>query len=170
MPSVVYLPCYHSDMIITYEVRRNLGVLSKTVPFTSRLIDYVHNAAEGMPRAFTAIGYMLDGSSRYRLSGDAGRHAYWYRLGARLGDYMGAYNLGQCYEVGRGVPRNMRLGVYWWKRADAAGYPKALTCLAAAYYNGQGVKKNKKRALILYGRAGMAGDKVAKRMLKALKW
>jgi TPR repeat protein len=157
-------------MIITKKVRENLGVLSRAVPLPSRLMDHVIYAAEGMPRAFTSIGYALDGGSKYRFPSDAGQQAYWYRLGARLGDYMGAYNLGQCYEVGRGLPRNMKLAVYWWKRAATAGYPKALTCLAAAYYNGQGVQKNRRRALTLYGRAGMAGDKVGKRMLRALKW
>jgi TPR repeat protein len=158
------------DMVITKPVRRNLGVLSRVVPFGSRLMDHILYAAEGMPRAYTMIGYTLDGSPKYELPGDAGRHTYWYRLGARLGDYMGAYNLGQCYDVGRGVPRDMKRAVFWWRRAAAAGFPKAMTCLAAAYYNGEGVRRNRRLALELYGQAAMGGDRVAKKMLSKLTW
>jgi TPR repeat protein len=117
------------------------------------------------------IGYTLDGrSKKLRGLGLAGQHVYWYRLGARLGDYMGSYNLGQCYYSGRGVRRNYRLAVFWWKNAAAAGYAKALTCLGAAYYNGQGVRRDSKQALKYYGLAAIGGDKIAKRMLVRLRW
>jgi TPR repeat protein len=133
-------------------------------------MDHVIYAAEGMPRAFTMIGYALESYPRYKLLLRRGEHIYWYRVGGRLGDHMAAYNLGQCYEVGRGVPQDPRTAVFWWKKAASCGYGKALTNLAAAYYNGTGVRRDLKAALRLYGQAATGGDRVARRMLKKLKW
>jgi TPR repeat protein len=133
-------------------------------------MDYVLSAADGMPRAFTMIAWALESYPRYKPLYRAGQHIYWYRVGARLGDYMAAYNLGQCYEVGRGVPQDMKMAVFWWKKAAAHGYSKAFTNLAAAYYNGTGVRRDLKAALRLYGQAALGGDRVARRMLNKLKW
>jgi len=151
-------------------VPRRLGVLLQHVPMTSRTMDYVLSAADGMPRAFTMLGYALESHPRYKRLRRRGEHIYWYRLAARLGDYMAAYNLGQCYEVGRGVPKDPRMAVSWWKKAASSDYPKAFTCLAAAYYNGNGVRRDVRAALRLYGQAALGGDRVARRMLNTLKW
>jgi hypothetical protein len=147
-----------------------VGVLLKHVPVSARTMDYLLDAAEGMPRAFTMLGYALESYPRYKPQFRRGEHIYWYRIGAKLGDYMAAYNLGQCYEVGRGVPQDWRAAVFWWKRAAQCGYPRALTNLAAAHYNGTGVRRNLKTALRLYGQAAMGGDRVARKMLNKLKW
>jgi TPR repeat protein len=136
----------------------------------SRMMDYVLSAAEHMPRAFTMIGYALEAYPRYKSLNRGGQHIYWYRLGAKLGDYMAAYNLGQCYEVGRGVSQNAKLAVFWWKRAATQGHPLAFANLGAAYYNGSGVRRNVKKALRLYGRGALSGDRVAQRMLNKLAW
>jgi len=133
-------------------------------------MDFVLYAADGMPRAFTMIGYTLEAYQRYKALNRNGQHVYWYRLGAKLGDSMGAYNLGQCYEVGRGVPRDMKAAVFWWRRAADLGCVKAMTNLAAAYYNGEGIRKSRKKALWFFGRASAAGDKLAKRMLNRLRF
>ena len=57
-----------------------------------------------MPRAFSTLGYVIETHPRYKLLKRRGEHIYCYRLAAKLGDYMGAYNLGQSYEIGNGVP------------------------------------------------------------------
>jgi TPR repeat protein len=157
-------------MIIHKGVRLKLGILAATAGTGSRLMDQILRAAEGMPRAFTAIGYLLDTVPRYRSFASKGDRVYWYRIGARLGDYMAQYNLGQCYETGDGVKRDMRKAVACWQKAAAAGYPPAFTNLAAAYYNGEGVKRNITNSLALYGQASVAGDKIATKMLKTLDW
>ena len=116
------------------------------------------------------IAYALASYPKYKLLNRGGQHIYWYRLGAKLGDYMAAYHLGQCYEVGRGVPQNMKMAVHWWNVAAAYDYPLALTALGAAYYNGSGVRRDVKKALGLYGQAALSGDRVARRMLNKLDW
>jgi TPR repeat protein len=116
------------------------------------------------------IGYALESYPGYKPLLRQGQHIYWYRAGAGLGDYMAAYNLGQCYEVGRGVTRDMQMAVVWCRKAAAHGYPKAFTNLAGAYYNGQGVRRNVKAALRLYGGAALGGDRLAQRMLNQLEW
>jgi hypothetical protein len=156
--------------VITWVVRWRLGQLLKVIPITSSASYFILCAAEGMPRGFTMIGYTLDTKPKYQLRNKGKGPAYWYRLGAKLGDYMGAYNLAQCYEVGRGVKRSMKLAAFWWRKAADAGYPEGLTCLAAAYYNGEGVRRNVQKSLLLYALAAKGGDKVAKRMLRQLDW
>ena len=156
--------------IINRGVGRRLGELRDSLSMRTNAMWYVLSAAGGMPRAFSALGYELKCNHRYKSLNRGGQHIYWYRLGARLGDYIAAYNLGQCYCVGNGVPRNMRWAVFWWKKAAAVGYPLALTCLASAYYNGTGVKRDRKKALQLYGQASTGGDDVARKMLNQLNW
>lgn len=159
-----------SARIITREVREKLGKLRDAVSLRSNVMWYVLSAADGTPQAFSAIGFALDCDYRYKSLNRGAEHVYWYRLGARLGDDIGAYNLGQCYEVGRGVKRDMRLAVFWWKKAAALGYPLAFTCLAAAYYNGTGVRRDRKASLRFYKKAAAKGDKVAQKMLVRLDW
>ena len=85
-------------------------------------MDYILSAADGLPEAFSAIGYALDCNPRYRSLNNGDAHIYWYRLGAKLGNHMGAYNLGQCYEAGDGVSRNMKLAVFWWRSGRNWGH------------------------------------------------
>lgn len=116
------------------------------------------------------IGYALESFPTYKKLWRIGRPVYWYKIGAMLGDYMGAYNLAQCCSVGRGTRKDMRAAVFWWRKAAVASYPNALTDLAAAYYNGDGTKKNISKALMLYGNASLGGDRIARRMLNSLNW
>jgi hypothetical protein len=155
---------------ITKNVRLRLGALLDAVPIERSLSWYVLCAAGGMPRAFTMIGYSLESCSTYKRLWRTGNPFYWYRLGARLGDYMGAYNLAQCYSVGRGTPLNKRLAVVWWRKAALAGHIRANTDLGAAYYNGDGIQKNHRKSLLLYGQASLGGDRLARRMLNELNW
>ena len=41
----------------------------------------------------------------------------WYRARAALGNVDALFNLGVCYEEGRGVPQNFKAAVAWYERA-----------------------------------------------------
>ena len=60
----------------------------------------------------------------------------WYRARAALGNVDALFNLGVCYEEGRGVPQNFKAAVAWYERPHfffvktkcvirrAGGYPR----------------------------------------------
>jgi len=59
-------------------------------------------------------------------------------------EYNGRYfnNLGVCYHLGRGVPRDYKEAVKWFLLSAEQGHAKAQFNLGACYRNGQGVPRN----------------------------
>lgn len=55
------------------------------------------------------------------------------RQAANAGDLTAACSLGYAYDVGLGVDRNIRLAVYWYRRAALKGYGPAAVNLATIY-------------------------------------
>ena len=96
--------------------------------------------------------------------------AIWRPL-AEKGDADAAFNLGQAYRLGRGVPINLAAAQTWFERAAAKGHTDAQTTLGLMLFeNGdhvaglrwlkQAAEKGEPRALLVYGTALFNGDAV----------
>jgi cell division septation protein DedD len=92
---------------------------------------------------------------------------------AEKGDADAAFNLGQAYRLGRGVPTNLAAATTWFERAAAKGHLDAQTTLGLMLFeNGdraggirwlrQAADKGEPRALLVYGTALFNGDGVKK--------
>lgn len=110
------------------------------------------------------------GIAAWQKSDYAGAVAIWRPL-AEKGDPEAAFNLGQAYRLGRGVPINLGAAQSWYERAAARGSLDAETNLGLLLFqNGdhaEGLKwlrkaaeKDDPRALLVYGTALFNGDGV----------
>src|SRR5213075_80444 len=100
----------------------------------------------------------------------AGAVAIWRPL-AEKGDADAAFNLGQAYRLGRGVPVNLAAAQTWFERAADKGHVDAQATLGLLLFqNGnqaEGLKwlkaaaeQGEPRALLVYGTALFNGDSV----------
>ena len=96
--------------------------------------------------------------------------AIWRPL-AEKGDADAAFNLGQAYRLGRGVPINLAAAQTWFERAADKGHVDAQTTLGLLLFqNGNQIaglrwlksaaEKGDPRALLIYGTALFNGDGV----------
>jgi len=96
--------------------------------------------------------------------------AIWRPL-AEKGDADAAFNLGQAYRLGRGVPTNLSIAKSWFERAARQNHVDAQTTLGLLLFqNGdqaEGLKwlkaaaeQGEARALLVYGTALFNGDGV----------
>ena len=94
----------------------------------------------------------------------------WRPLAAR-GDADAAFNLGQAYRLGKGVPLSLANAQSWYEKAARAGHVDAATSLGILLFqNGnrtsamrwlkQSAEAGEPRALLLYGTALYNGDGV----------
>ena len=90
---------------------------------------------------------------------------------AEAGDADAAFNLGQAYRLGRGVPLDIAAAQTWFERAAAKGHMDAQTTLGLLLFgNGNqasglrwlksAAEKGEPRALLIYGTALFNGDGV----------
>lgn len=96
--------------------------------------------------------------------------AIWRPL-AEKGDADAAFNLGQAYRLGRGVPTNLAAAKTWFERSAGKGHIDAQTTLGLLLFqNGEQVEglrwlksaadRGEPRALLVYGTALVNGDGV----------
>lgn len=94
--------------------------------------------------------------------------AIWRPL-AEKGDPDAAFNLGQAYRLGRGVPTNLAVAKTWFERSAEKGHVDAQTTLGLLLFqNGDqaeglrwlknAAEKDEPRALLVYGTALVNGD------------
>lgn len=94
--------------------------------------------------------------------------AIWRPL-AEKGDADAAFNLGQAYRLGRGVPLNIGAAQTWFERAASQGHVDAQTTLGLLLFqNGNRIgglrwlkaasEKGEPRAMLVYGTALYNGD------------
>jgi TPR repeat protein len=60
------------------------------------------------------------------------------------------YNLGNMHVNGKGVLKDAKQAVYWYKKAAEQGYAGAQYNLGFMYVNGKGVLKDDKQAVYWY--------------------
>jgi TPR repeat protein len=76
-----------------------------------------------------------------------------YRAKAEQGDAEAQFNLGFCYDDGRGVTKNYGEAVKWYRKAAEQDYAPAQFNLGYCYANGQGVRKDKAEAVKWFRKA-----------------
>ena len=88
---------------------------------------------------------------------------------AEAGDADAAFNLGQAYRLGRGVPLNLAAAQTWMERAARDGHVDAQTTLGLLLFNSgnrvgglrwlrSAAEQGEPRALLIYGTALVNGD------------
>jgi TPR repeat protein len=108
-----------------------------------------------------------------------------YKTGAERGDAEAQFNLGFCYDDGRGVKKDYGEAVKWYRKAAEQNYAPAEFNLGYCYANGQGVRKDKEEAVNWFRKAAEQnyapaqsnlgccydnGRGVAKDAVEAVKW
>ena len=81
------------------------------------------------------------------------------------GDATAQNSLGVMYDNGRGVPKDDRKAVNWYRKAADQGYADAQFNLGIAYDNGQGVPKDEQLAVSWYRKAADQGNAEAQNNL-----
>jgi len=108
-----------------------------------------------------------------------------YKANAERGDAEAQFNLGYCYDAGRGVAKDYVEAVKWYRKAARQNFPPAQFNLGYCYANGQGVAKDEEEAVKWYRKAAEQnhtpaqsnlgwcydnGRGVAKDYVEAVKW
>jgi TPR repeat protein len=108
------------------------------------------------------------GIEAWQRSDYANAVTIWRPL-AEKGDADAAFNLGQAYRLGRGVPLNIGAAQIWFERAAGSGHLDAQTTLGLLLFqNGNRIaglrwlksasEKGEPRAMLVYGTALFNGD------------
>lgn len=82
------------------------------------------------------------------------------------GDARAQWQLGNCYADGRGVPKDDREAVKWYRLAAKQGEAEAQFYLGNCYVHGWGVPKDDRRAKKWFRRAAAQGHTEASQMLQ----
>ena len=86
-----------------------------------------------------------------------------YKASAEQGDAEAQFNLGWCYDDGRGVAKDYAEAVKWYRQAAEQGHAEAQYNLGCGYANGQGVAKDKVEAYVWFSMAARADADAAER-------
>jgi hypothetical protein len=81
-----------------------------------------------------------------------------YRKAADQGDAEAQYDLGLCYELGSGVPKDEVEAVKWYRKAADQGQADAQARLAYSLITGEGGKQNLIEAYALLNLAGIENE------------
>jgi hypothetical protein len=87
-----------------------------------------------------------------------GHPASQFVAGAARGEAEALYNLGGCYELGKGVPQSYERAAELLKQAAAKGDADAQCNLGYLYLKGQGVPQSYERAAELFQQAASKGN------------
>ena len=80
-----------------------------------------------------------------------------YKAGAERGDADAQFNLGCCYDLGRGVAKDAKKAAKWYRQAAEQNYVPAQFNLGYCYANGQGLRKDREEAVKWYRQAAEQG-------------
>jgi TPR repeat protein len=118
-----------------------------------------------------------DGIEAWQNSNYAQAIAIWRPLAAK-GDSDAAFNLGQAYRLGRGVPVDLAAAKGWLEKAAKAGHLDAETTLGLLLFDSgdhssgiqwlkKAAERGEPRAMLVYGTAVFNGDSVTRDPLMA---
>ena len=99
---------------------------------------------------------------------DFARAAEAFGRAAEAGSAQAAFNLGELYRAGRGVPQDYRRAADWFQRAAEAGFAPARFHLAVLAFNGVGVPRDFGRVRELLRKAAAQGLPQARQALAEL--
>ncbi|KIC71031.1 tetratricopeptide repeat protein [Candidatus Protochlamydia amoebophila] len=112
-------------------------------------------ADEGSAEAQLAVGKKYEFEKNYQLA------FHYYLLAANQGNSQAQYNLGNFYELGKGVNQDISKAIFYYQQAAAKGFAQALYILARCYEVGKRVEKSFEKAFDLYQQAALQGHKKA---------
>lgn len=75
---------------------------------------------------------------------------YWFERSAKHGYGLGMNNLGECYYIGLGTPKDYEKARYYYQQAIDHDCAFAKISLGTLYLKGHGVEKDKEKARQLY--------------------
>lgn len=127
---------------------------------TAKYID--ENIALAAIRARAAAGDAVAqfslGSLLYYGSPDTTQAIEWIRRAAAQHYPPAAFQMGQVYDFGFGVPKSDSQAFEWYRSAAEQGYAAAQRCLGEFYQKGRSVDVNLSAALRWYRRAADGDD------------
>lgn len=124
----------------------------------------------GLSSAVAAQKSVRDGIDAWQKSDYASAVAIWKPL-AEKGDADAAFNLGQAYRLGRGVPIDLAMAQAWLEKAAKLGHLDAQTTLGLLLFDSgsrdsaiqwlkKAAERGEPRAMLVYGTALFNGDGV----------
>jgi hypothetical protein len=99
---------------------------------------------------------------------DDGKAAEWLEKAALQGNAYAQMKLGDLYETGQGVPKNIAIAADWREKAANRGNIRAQRLLGTMYRDGNGVAKDKGKAEYWLNRAALEGGDAQAQYLLAL--
>ncbi len=94
---------------------------------------------------------------------------YWYEKAASQQHARAKFQLGLCYEKGKGKPQSLEKAIELYKSAAELGYVGSQVYLGNCYLVGKGVQHSKEQAVAWLEKAAIQGDIDAKFALKNLE-
>lgn len=147
----------------TCEQTDNIQKLHKTTEFES--LEEVFEDFTNICKEYTATGKNMMGLQEARIGNMKCAVELW-EDSSMLGNAKALYNLGICYETGKGVEKDLQQAVKYYTLASEANHPQAIYNLGLVYLEGSGVvPKDEKLGLEMLHQAGDQGLLEAQRCL-----
>ncbi len=84
-----------------------------------------------------------------------------YAMSARGGNVIAQYNLGCCYQYGKGINKDEKKALEWYLKPAEAGNNAAQCNLGRCYQYGKGINEDEKMAFEWYLKSAEAGNSAA---------
>ena len=135
-------------------------------PAEARLVERV--AADGNAGAQVLLaGMHLRGEGGYAR--DPAKAVQWYERAAIQGNAYAAFMLGELFDAGSGVERNLKLAADWREKAANRGHHPAQLKLAKMYLVGEGVERDQVKGEYWLERAAVEGNSEAQFLLAKIQ-
>ena len=127
----------------------------------NKALDLYLKLSEDDPDGYNAymVGFFydyrryLDHSKKYtkeeKMADDL-EAAKWYRKAAEKNNPEATLSVGVCYDLGKGVEKNLQEAVKWYRKAADLGNGAAMWNLGRCYEKGEGVEKSIDQAVYWY--------------------
>ena len=90
------------------------------------------------------------------------------RKAAEQGHANAQCSLGNCYDFGQGVTKDLNEAAKWYRKAAEQGLARAQFCIGLSYKNGEGVTKDLNEAIKWFRKAAEQGHENSQEKLKEL--
>lgn len=125
---------------------------------TRKAYNFYEKAASlGEPTAQVLLGQRL-ANKRGATDEDLRRAADLYRSAAASGSSDACFNLGYCYDIGKGVEKDSVASFLWYHSAAVLGDVDAARIVGYCYWTGSGTTEDKAIAMKYYLSAAQNGD------------
>ncbi len=156
--------CYYNGLGLpqSYEEAVKWWTLSANhgLPIAQYNLDVCYENGQGIPQIYEET-IQLERNIGKKESQYYDERAKLLKSAADQGYADAQYNLGVCYENGKGVPQSYEEAVKWYRLAADQGHAGAQYNLGVCYENGFGIPQSDDEAVKLYKKAADQGDKEA---------